>query len=68
MGLSELPRTTSARCVSLGAIFSFSFTSAFSESYLDPQEDCLVLLVLFSWTAVVCVADLSVKERGRESE
>ena len=26
------------------------------------------MLVLFSWTAVVCVADLSVKGRGRESE
>ena len=37
-------------------------------SYLDPQEDCCFCLFLFSWTAVVCVAVLSVKGTGRESE
>ena len=36
-----------------------------SLSYLDPLED-LFLLVLFSWTAVVRVADLSLKGRVRE--
>ena len=28
----------------------------------------MFLVVFFSWAAVVCVADLSVKGRGRESE
>ena len=37
-----------------------------SLNYLDPQED--FCFVSFSWTAVVCVADLSVKEREKESE
>ena len=34
-----------------------------SLSYLDPLED---FVFLFSWTAVVCVADLSVTAKGRE--
>ena len=38
-----------------------------SLSYLDPRED-LFLFVLFSWTAGVCLADRSVKRRGREGE
>ena len=37
-----------------------------SLSYLDPLED--FCFCLFSWTAVVCIADLSVKGRGRERE
>ena len=37
-----------------------------SLSYLDPLEE--FWFVLFPLTAVVCVADLSVKGRGREGE
>ena len=49
---------------SLKLLLKPSFSFLHFLSYLDPLED-LFLFVLFSWTAVVCVADMSVN--GRES-
>ena len=45
-------------------VVTFLFASAFSKLPCSPGR-FLFLFVSFSWTAVVCVADLSVKGRGR---
>ena len=63
--------TFSWRTVHVPLFFSKPSSSLpLSLNYLWPPGGHLLMFVLFSWTAAVCIADLSVKgrERGRVSD